>query len=177
MRCVPVPCACAGHVTALCAAGVEQGLEEDFLVAVELGATSKEQLSEAQLEYVDRIKDKLAKVGGACLGGRGAAGRQGAGVNAKLQQLHAETARHGRRCRSPTHSDAPCAVLLCCVWLQRAAELASEEAERKKREAAYLEAGGALCLHHTHAAGQTPWQHCTLGSSCSRAFPIQTLDA
>lgn len=61
-------------------------MEEDFLVAVELGATSKEQLSEAQLEYVDRIKDKLAKVG-ALLGREGGAGRQGAGVNAELQQL------------------------------------------------------------------------------------------
>ncbi|WIA29826.1 hypothetical protein OEZ86_012297 [Tetradesmus obliquus] len=64
--------------------GREQGLEEDFLVAVELGATSREQLSDAQLEYVDKIKDKL---------------------------------------------------------VQRAAELSAEEAERKKREAAYMEAG------------------------------------
>lgn len=50
------------HDTAVAAAGVEQGLEEDFLVAVELGATSKEQLTEAQLEYADKIKEKLAKV-------------------------------------------------------------------------------------------------------------------
>ncbi|KAF6251952.1 hypothetical protein COO60DRAFT_570760 [Scenedesmus sp. NREL 46B-D3] len=64
--------------------GVEQGLEEDFLVAIELGATSREQLTEAQLEYVDKIKEKLIK---------------------------------------------------------RAAELSAEEADRKKREAAYLEAG------------------------------------
>lgn len=48
-------------------AGREQGLEEDFLVAVELGATSREQLSDAQLEYVDKIKDKLVQVGiGSC---------------------------------------------------------------------------------------------------------------
>jgi hypothetical protein len=44
------------------AAGLEQGLEEDFLVAVELGATSREQLTDAQLEYVDKIKAKLVKV-------------------------------------------------------------------------------------------------------------------
>lgn len=42
---------------------MEQGLEEDFLVAIELGATSREQLTEAQLEYVDKIKEKLIKVG------------------------------------------------------------------------------------------------------------------
>eukprot|EP00878_Enallax_costatus_P017611 GHUV01018504.1.p1 GENE.GHUV01018504.1~~GHUV01018504.1.p1 ORF type:complete len:182 (+),score=36.35 GHUV01018504.1:205-750(+) len=39
--------------------GLEQGLEEDFLIAIELGATSLDQLSEAQLEYVDKIKAKL----------------------------------------------------------------------------------------------------------------------
>jgi hypothetical protein len=43
--------------------GVEQGLEEDFLVAVELGVSSRSELTEAQLEYADRIKDKLARVG------------------------------------------------------------------------------------------------------------------
>ncbi|KAF8073247.1 hypothetical protein HT031_000908 [Scenedesmus sp. PABB004] len=64
--------------------GLEQGLDEDFLVSVELGATSREELSETQLEYVEKIKQKL---------------------------------------------------------VQRAAELAAEEAERKQREAAYLEAG------------------------------------
>lgn len=42
--------------------GLEQGLEEDFLVAVELGATSLDQLSEAQLDYVDKIKAKLLQV-------------------------------------------------------------------------------------------------------------------
>jgi hypothetical protein len=31
-------------------------------VAVELGATSREQLTDAQLEYVDKIKEKLVKV-------------------------------------------------------------------------------------------------------------------
>jgi ribosomal protein L16/L10AE len=41
---------------------LEQGLQEDFLVAVELGATSREQLTDAQLEYVDKIKEKLVKV-------------------------------------------------------------------------------------------------------------------
>eukprot|EP00775_Hariotina_reticulata_P010561 gene10561-10721_t len=64
--------------------GLEQGLEEDFLVAVELGVTSRDELSEAQLQYVDKIKEKL---------------------------------------------------------LQRSAELAAEEAERRKKEAAYLEGG------------------------------------
>lgn len=43
-------------------AGLEQGLEEDFLVAVELGATSRDELSEAQLQYVDKIKEKLLQV-------------------------------------------------------------------------------------------------------------------
>lgn len=61
-----------------------KNLEEDFLVAVELGATSRDELSEAQLEYVDKIKEALAR---------------------------------------------------------RAGELAAEEAERREREAAFLEAG------------------------------------
>eukprot|EP00879_Flechtneria_rotunda_P009488 GHRR01009931.1.p1 GENE.GHRR01009931.1~~GHRR01009931.1.p1 ORF type:complete len:139 (+),score=51.33 GHRR01009931.1:177-593(+) len=69
--------------------GLEQGLEEDFLVAVELGASSLEELSEAQLEYIDKIKEKL---------------------------------------------------------LKRAVELQAEEAERRKQEAAYLEAGKLVCI-------------------------------
>lgn len=46
--------------------GLEQGLEEDFLVAVELGATSRDELTEAQQEYADKIRDKLVKVRRCC---------------------------------------------------------------------------------------------------------------
>jgi hypothetical protein len=45
-------------------AGLENGLSEDELVAYELGAVSKEELSEVQLAYLDKIKSKLVQVRG-----------------------------------------------------------------------------------------------------------------
>ncbi len=44
--------------------GLEQGFEEDELLALELGVSSIAGLSEAQKVYKDKIKQKLAQVRG-----------------------------------------------------------------------------------------------------------------
>jgi hypothetical protein len=42
--------------------GLENGISEDELVAWELGAANREELSELQLAYVDKVKQKLLQV-------------------------------------------------------------------------------------------------------------------
>jgi hypothetical protein len=58
-------------------AGLENGLSEDDLIAIELGAASLEDLTEVQRAYVEKLKDKLVLVrafGGGGLGRRGRGG-------------------------------------------------------------------------------------------------------
>lgn len=45
----------------LCAA-VKQGVDEDDIVAMQLGAQDVSQLTERQQAYIDKIKSKLAQV-------------------------------------------------------------------------------------------------------------------
>ncbi len=43
-------------------AGREKGLLEDELVAMELGVSTPDQLTDAQQQYVGKVKDKLIEV-------------------------------------------------------------------------------------------------------------------
>ena len=43
-------------------AGVRQGIDEDDLVALQLGKAKADQLSEVQKKYRDKLKQKLAEV-------------------------------------------------------------------------------------------------------------------
>lgn len=47
----------------LCQTGLENGLSEDELIAIELGASSLEDLTEVQRQYVDKLKVRLFQVG------------------------------------------------------------------------------------------------------------------
>ncbi len=50
--------------------GLDQGFEEDELLALEMGVASLAGLSETQRAYKDKIKQKLAKVGHRAVCGR-----------------------------------------------------------------------------------------------------------
>lgn len=62
---------------------MEQGLEPGFLIAVELGASSEEGLSDAQRQYAGAVRAKLEQVRG---GGGAGAMQVAAHSTAELQQ-------------------------------------------------------------------------------------------
>lgn len=43
-------------------AGIRQGIDEDDLIAAQLGKAKAEQLSDVQQKYKDKIKQRLAEV-------------------------------------------------------------------------------------------------------------------
>lgn len=45
-----------------CLVGIRQGIDEDDLVAVQLGKAKAAQLTDVQQKYKDRLKEKLAQV-------------------------------------------------------------------------------------------------------------------
>ena len=49
-----------------CAAGLKEGIDEDDLVAKELGKDKIEQLTDVQQKYKDKIKARLAQVSLVC---------------------------------------------------------------------------------------------------------------
>lgn len=49
-----------------CAAGLKEGIDEDDLVAKELGKDKVEQLTDVQQKYKDKIKARLAQVSMVC---------------------------------------------------------------------------------------------------------------
>ena len=49
-----------------CAAGLKEGIEEDDLVAKELGKDKVEELTDVQQKYKDKIKARLAQVSLMC---------------------------------------------------------------------------------------------------------------
>lgn len=50
------------YLTGRSSAGIREGIDEDDLVAVQLGKAKAAQLSEVQQKYKDKVKQKLAEV-------------------------------------------------------------------------------------------------------------------
>lgn len=50
------------YLTGRSGAGIREGIDEDDLVAVQLGKAKAAQLSEVQQKYKDKVKQKLAEV-------------------------------------------------------------------------------------------------------------------
>lgn len=70
-------------------AGINQGIDEDTLVALELGVDSLQEMTDSQRTYKDKVKLKLLKVRTACPWRGGA-----------CMKTCAQGAMHGHACPS-----------------------------------------------------------------------------